>query len=731
MFEQKPEPIEFKKVPVGYTKVFEKNRACTKFVIINVGGARSSKSYSIAQLMIEKLVTETGKKIGICRKTFPALRMTTMALVFDLLKEYGLYNEAWHNKTFNTYSYNGNTIQFFGLDESEKIKSAEFNYIWMEEGNEFTYEDYINLKLRLSGKCKLGEMNHLYISLNPIDSQNWIPIKAAKEQDVEVIHSTFNDNSYLSPAYIKALTDLMYQDENFYRVYALGEWGQLEGKIYSNYTVIPELPDMTGAKWAYGLDFGLVNPTAIAKVYLLGGKFYVEERLYKPGLTNADIIEFLTHEAKGDIYCDPSAKQMTAEIRQAGFAAYEGHKGVKDGIDLCQRQTLYVPQSSTNGIKELQGYCWRKDPNDPTHFLSEPVKYNDHFCVSGDSRVSTTHGDFPIKDLVGTQGLVYCYDEVSGKIVASKYKNVHQTGIKNTIRLNLSGGASLTLTEEHPVLLRNGSWKEAKDIVVSDSLMPFYRYIDAHGHLRINLNNGKTDFAHRVVWESFRTKIQDTWTYNLHHKDEDKLNNDLDNLELLTRAEHCRKHFKQHIMSSTGKVKLRQSLLKHLLQKEYRDKALRHLADIRPLTKIWHKSPEGHAWHLQHGMGKRQATIPKVCPVCAKTFRAKTERAVYCHLNCKAKALRQRRREQHNHTVLSIIPAGIQAVYNMEVEKTHNFVCGGVVVHNCDSFRYAVFGLTERWGFATRRPMETKPIQTLHFNNRPSDMIEKMLGIKR
>lgn len=365
---------------IGYTNIFEKNRNSKKTVVINVGGARSSKSYSIAQLLIEKLLTEDHKVIGICRKTFPALRMSAMKVMLELLKDYGVYKDVQHNKTFNTYTYGTNLIQFFGLDESEKVKSTEFNYIHMEEANEFTYEDYIALKLRLSGKTKKGELNHLYISLNPVDAHNWVATKASKENDVEVIKSTYLDNPYLSEEFVCFLTDLINQDENSYRVYVLGEWGLLEGKIYTNYKVIPELPIMPGAKWCYGLDFGLVNPSAVVKVYILGDSFYVEERFYETGKTNADIIEFFSHEDRGDIYADPTEKMMITEIQRAGYSAFEGHKRVKEGIDLCQRQTLFIPQSSTHLIKEIQNYHWMKDKNSTggEAFLPEPVKFNDH-----------------------------------------------------------------------------------------------------------------------------------------------------------------------------------------------------------------------------------------------------------------------------------------------------------------------------------------------------------------
>lgn len=373
---------------VDVTSVYDRTVACRAKTIVNVGGAGSSKSHSLSQEMLEKLTQEEGKTIGICRKTFPALRMTAMKLVLDMIKDYGFYDPNRHNKTANTYSYNpadetgkpkwhkDSVIQFFSLDEVEKIKSADFSYIWMEEANEFTYEDYTILKLRLRKPIKDGEVNQIFLSLNPIDANNWIATKLINEADTEFIHSTFQDNPHLSKGYIKTITNLIDQDANFYKIYALGEWGLLQRRIYTNYKVIPELPDMSEAKWCYGLDFGLVNPSALIKVYQLGNQFYLEERLYKSGLTNVDIIEFLSHEDKGDIYADPSAKQMIEEIHRAGYNAYEAHKGVLDGIDLCQRQTLSIPEASVNLIKEIQSYQWKEDKNG--NVLSEPIKFNDH-----------------------------------------------------------------------------------------------------------------------------------------------------------------------------------------------------------------------------------------------------------------------------------------------------------------------------------------------------------------
>ena len=67
---------------------------------------------------------------------------------------------------------------------------------------------------------------------------------------------------------------------------------------------------------------------------------------------------------------------MIAEITQAGYNSYEAHREVKDGIDLCQRQTLIIPESSASLIKEIQSYQWKEDREG--NIISEPIKFNDH-----------------------------------------------------------------------------------------------------------------------------------------------------------------------------------------------------------------------------------------------------------------------------------------------------------------------------------------------------------------
>lgn len=356
------------------TTLMKRTLESTDKVVVHKGGAGSGKSWAVAQTLIYKLTNETDKSFGICRKTFPALKMTAYNLFTELLRQYGLYSSSCENKSDHTYRFNGNVIYFFSLDDPEKIKSAEFNYLWLEEANEFTYEDYIILKLRLRRHTE-RERNQMYLSFNPVDGNGWIAQRLVKEEDVEVIHSTHKDNQFLDEDSRKVITSLIDQDMNYYRVYCLGEWGSLENLIYPRYEVVDDVPAKIDA-WAYGLDFGFVNPTALVAVFLCDGKRYIREKIYEPKLANDRLIEKLGHFERAEIYADHSRPEHIDQILKSGFPTYEANKDVQFGINLVKQHFIYVTKESVNIIKEIQGYQHRVDRNGTV--LEEPVKFNDH-----------------------------------------------------------------------------------------------------------------------------------------------------------------------------------------------------------------------------------------------------------------------------------------------------------------------------------------------------------------
>jgi len=305
------------------------------------------------------------------------------------------------------------------MDDPEKLKSTGFSFIWMEEANEFTYDDYFTLWLRLSEPTMGGERNQIFLSFNPIDENNWIARTLVHEEDVEVIHSTYLDNPFLEDDYIRSLEGIIDKDTNYYRVYVLGEWGSLENLIYPNWDLVDEIPEYNAM--CYGVDFGfLVDPTALLKICLVDGEIYLDEMLYEMKLTNSDLIERLTHIEKGDIYGDRDEAQRIEEISRAGWNAYLGEKDVQMGIDLCARHKLHITKRSVNLIKEIRGYMRKKDKDN--NVLKDPVKHNDHLMSAmrfGVYGLVSRFG-FATSTPSDNRGVIHSFKDIGSRLFGNK-----------------------------------------------------------------------------------------------------------------------------------------------------------------------------------------------------------------------------------------------------------------------------------------------------------------------
>lgn len=356
-----------------YKCFFEENT--DKSVLAIYGGAGSGKSYSVTRYLVYRAHEEQDKRILCTRKTLPSLRLSSWSLILEHLKQFAIPCVVNRSEFTITVRGSGSTFVFKSLDDPEKIKSAEFNYIWAEEATELTYEDFLQLRLRLRRRNDL--CNQLYLTFNPIDSYHWLKTKLVDcpSPELAVLHTTYKDNHHLSEDYIRELERLAELDENYYRIYALGEWGILQNLIYTNWDVVDEFPE--AGEILYGLDFGYNNPTALVEVRLKESEAWVREVIYRSHLTNQDLIELMKQlSISGPIYADSSEPQRIEELYRAGFNVYPADKSVKDGIDKVKRLKLHIAADSVNLLKEIRGYKWREDKNG--RVIDEPVKFNDH-----------------------------------------------------------------------------------------------------------------------------------------------------------------------------------------------------------------------------------------------------------------------------------------------------------------------------------------------------------------
>ncbi len=346
-----------------------------------VGGAGSSKSYSIAQFLIKKLYEEENIRILVTRKTTPSLRISAYKLILDLLKEYGWPFEL--NKTELTIKQGSNEILFKGLDDPEKIKSAEFNYIWAEEATDLTLDDYRQLNLRL--RRKTAGINQIFLSCNPISALHWIKTELVDKRQVALHHSTYKNNPFLDDEYKKEIKDLINQDENYYKIYALGEWGILENIIYDGWKSLSSPPKEGIKNITYGIDWGFESPSALVRVYWLDGlKVIWEEVIYQRGLTTPAFIELVKNtippkDLKKDFYAGTDEPGSIQQFYNANFNIHKAVTDVRDGINFCKAHLVGL--IGPNIIKEAQGYKRKEDKDG--NVLEEPVKFMDHAMDGG------------------------------------------------------------------------------------------------------------------------------------------------------------------------------------------------------------------------------------------------------------------------------------------------------------------------------------------------------------
>lgn len=356
------------------TRVFEKNWAALQDpnirFIVNQGSTRSSKTYSIAQIFAILMYQEHGEVFTVVRKTLPALKFSAMKDFFDIIKEADVYSEDKHNKTELIYRQNENEIEFLAVDQPQKIRGRKRKWLWMNEANELSYEDFQQLNLRTTGK--------IFLDYNPSDFYHWIYDNIIPRKDAVFIQSTYRDNPFLDANTISEIERLKESDENYWRIYGLGERGISQTTIYTHWQFCDMIPE--GSDVIYGLDFGYNHPSCLMKVGIQEDDIYAHELIYQSHLHTTDLIEKMKDLELGDsyIYADVEDARYIAELKKAGFNIKPADKGkgsVKAGIDAIKKRKFYITKDSLNMLKEVKSYRWKEKDGKA---LDEPVKINDH-----------------------------------------------------------------------------------------------------------------------------------------------------------------------------------------------------------------------------------------------------------------------------------------------------------------------------------------------------------------
>lgn len=177
-------------------------------------------------------------------------------------------------------------------------------------------------------------------------------------------------------------------------------------------------------------------------------------------------------------------------------------------------------------------------------------------CLAGDTLVQTPYGNVPIKDIKeGDQ--VFSYNLETKEVEIDLVVKAGMTSPnRKVMKITFDTGQELVCTPNHPLLVRKikrgdvgrimreyAEFVPAEDLKIGDRISSNYIQISTNGYRKVK--GGK--FIHKMVYEFHNGKVPKN--YVVHHKNHNKQDNDISNLELLSDADHRVLHLPETIES--------------------------------------------------------------------------------------------------------------------------------------------------------------------------------------
>jgi len=389
------------KVVVGFNKGFKKINGTRKRYRLFKGSAGSGKSVNIAQDFILKLMDpkNKGANLLVVRKIDASNKDSTFAELTAAVERVcgAKWQSYWKVKQSPLELeclITGNKVIFRGMkdvNEREKVKSINFSrgkltWIWIEEATELQESDVDILDDRLRGLLPNRNLYYqMTFSFNPVSANHWIKRKYfdIEHQDIYTYSSTYLENRFIDEAYHRRMMLRKEQDPEGYKIYGLGEWGELGGVILSNYSIHDfDIAFERFDSMHHAQDFGFNHANALLTVSFKDGELFVCNEIYVHQMDTNEIIESANKKQvvkSLPMYCDSAEPDRIKMWRDAGYNAIPVHKNqgsVKAQIDILKGLKIHIHPSCVNTIKEIQQWKWKKDPKSGL-YRDEPVEVFD------------------------------------------------------------------------------------------------------------------------------------------------------------------------------------------------------------------------------------------------------------------------------------------------------------------------------------------------------------------
>ena len=340
------------------------------------GGTSASKTISILIGLIEYAsIDKTPTLTSVVSESMPHLKKGCIRDFKDILKSHNVWKESSWAETDKIYTFeNGSQIEFFGADQADKLRGGRRQRLFINECNNVTFQAFEELEVRTK--------EFVYLDWNPV-SEFWFDTDVkGKRDDVDFLVVNYLDNEAIDENTKKSIESRR-ERKDWWQVFGLGQLGELQGKIYSNWQIIDDIPHQARLE-RYGLDFGYTNdPSAIIAIYYFNGGYILDEILFQKGLSNKQIADTLANQPQSLTIADSAEPKSIDEIKSYGIniqPTIKGKDSVRQGIQLVQEAKISVTKRSTNIIKEYRNYLWATDkngkffsPNEPEHIWSHSM----------------------------------------------------------------------------------------------------------------------------------------------------------------------------------------------------------------------------------------------------------------------------------------------------------------------------------------------------------------------
>jgi len=168
---------------------------------------------------------------------------------------------------------------------------------------------------------------------------------------------------------------------------------------------------------------------------------------------------------------------IAKKIASKALDSAKARIAAKKAKDLVRRKNAF----SLSGLPGKLADCSRKKSDETELYLVEGESAGG--CFSGDTEVALADGrNLSFKELIeedknGKENFCYTIKQ-DGSIGIEKIENPRITNRDvEVIKIILDNNQEIICTPNHKFMLRNGSYKEAKDLDKDDSLMPFHKKI--------------------------------------------------------------------------------------------------------------------------------------------------------------------------------------------------------------------------------------------------------------